>query len=388
MKLVTFYLIWILLSISNLISGQKVEKDQIPVFKLLECTDKKELKLSDLVSNMRLVKLETKDSSMIGPNSRFIVGAKYIICTNQKNILQFDSNGKFIRIIAMVGRGPEEFVNINGIDMDKEEKNLFFTSRSSKMINVVDLITGKFGTPIPVSNGDSAPKIVIKSNKVSILPTITGNEKYFLYYQNFTGKFIEGIPVTYKSIPQMNINSITPPVSHGDLIYYYEPKVCGDTLFKVNGVLKTPVAIVSGGNIFGLSMASASGYTTTLLSKIADSWLFSNLFIDMSNNSLNIKDTHFYILDDKNSRLSEINEFTLDKLGKTYLWEEIKKGLFIDTFDWSREQFVLKIEAIDFKKIISANKLNLPENEMKQIKKLDQEITIYDNPVLLIGKLK
>ena len=388
MKLATIYSTWMLLSISNLIIGQKNVKDQIPAFKLLECTNKRAFKLSDLVSETKLVKLETKDSSMIGPSSRFIVGAKYIICTSQKNILQFDSNGKFIRVIAKVGRGPEEFININGINMDKEEKNLFFTSRNSKMINVVDLITGKFSSPIPLSNGESAPRIIIKNDKIGVLPTITGNEKYILYYQSFSGKFIEGIPVTYKNIPQMNINNVTHPVSHGDLIYYYEPKVCGDTLFKVNGVMKTPVAIVQGGNIFGMSMASPSGYTTTFLSKIANFWVFSDLFIDMSNSNLNIKDSHFYILDDKNSSLSEINEFTLDNLGKTYPWEEIKKGLFIDTFDWSREQFVLKIEAMDFKKIIAANKLNLPENEMKQIKKLDQEITIYDNPVLLVGKLK
>jgi len=58
------------------------------------------------------------------------------------------------------------------------------------------------------------------------------------------------------------------------------------------------------------------------------------------------------------------------------------------SFDLTREQFVLRIESIDFKKIVAANKMNVPENELKQIKKLDQEVSIYDNPILLIGKLK
>jgi hypothetical protein len=105
-----------LLLSSNWISGQKNEKNLIPIFKLLECSNKRELKLSDLVSKTRLVKLETKDSSLIGSNTRFLVGSNYIICINQSNtlngkgnILQFDSNGKFIRVLAKQGRGPEEF---------------------------------------------------------------------------------------------------------------------------------------------------------------------------------------------------------------------------------------------------------------------------------------
>jgi hypothetical protein len=388
MNLVTIYSIWMLLFFPCWISGQKNEKEPIPIFKLLECSNKRELKLSDLVSNTRLVKLETNESSLIGIASRFLAGQKSIICINQSNILQFDSNGKFIRVIAKQGRGPDEFLNIFGFDMDREEKNLFFTSSNSKMIQVVDLITGKFINQIAVSNGESGPKIVIKDNKISILPTIRGNEKYFLYYQDFFGKLIEGIPVTYKKIPQMIVSNSSNPVSHGDFIYYYEPKVCGDTIFKINRSGKTPMAIVQGGDNFGLSKANPTGYFTTLLSKIADSWVFSNQLFEMNNNILNIRDLHYYILEDKNSRLSEITEFTLDNLGKTYSYEEIKKIPLVYSFDLSREQFVFKIESIDFKKIVAANKFNAPENEIKQIKKLDQEVTIYDNPVLLIGKLK
>jgi hypothetical protein len=272
--------------------------------------------------------------------------------------------------------------------MDREEKNLFFTSYSSKMIQVVDLITGKFGSPIPLSNGESGPNIVIKDDKITILPLINGNVKYFLYYQDSFGKLIEGIPVTYKKIPQINMGNSSYPVSHGDFIYYYEPKVCGDTIFKINGVNKTPMAIVQGGENFGLSKANPTGYSTILLSKIADSWVFSNRLLEMNNNILNIRNLHYYIIEDKDSHLSEITEFTLDNLGKTYSYEEIKKALLSYSFDLSREQFVFKIESIDFKKIVAANKFNVPENEIKQIKKLDQEVTIYDNPILLIGKLK
>src|SRR5665648_770863 len=203
MKFMMIYSIWILLFLQNWVSGQKNEKDPIPVFNLLECSNKRELKLSDLVLKPRLVKLETNDSSLVGRDSRYLVGSKYIICITQSTILQFDSNGRFIRNVAKNGRGPGEFINIGGVDMDREEKNLFLTSSNSKLIQVVDLATGKFNIPIPVVYGETSSKIVVLNNKLAILPTIAGSEKYILYYQDLLGKFIEGIPITYKKIPQM-----------------------------------------------------------------------------------------------------------------------------------------------------------------------------------------
>src|SRR5665647_1115778 len=132
MKLLTICSLCFLLIIQNQVNGQKSGKDQIPTFNLLECSNNRELKLSDIVSKSRFVKLETNDSSLVGRDSRYLVGTKYIICITQSTILQFNSNGGFIRNVAQNGRGPGEFINIGGVDMDREEKNLFLTSSNSK----------------------------------------------------------------------------------------------------------------------------------------------------------------------------------------------------------------------------------------------------------------
>ena len=390
MKLMMIFTIWIIFFLPNWVCGQGKNEKAITSFNLLECSNKRELKLSELVSKTRLVKLETNDSSLIGRDSRYLVGSKYIICITQITILQFDSNGAFIRNVTQQGRGPGEFTNVAGVDMDREENNLFLTSSNSKMIQVVDLATGKYLNPIPIIYGETAAKIVVLDDRIAILPSIASSEKYLLYYQDLKGKFIDGIPITYKKIPQMVIRSVHNTLSHGDKIYLSDSKVCGDTIFEVNGLNKTPRIIVSGGNDFGLSKANPTGYFKVLLSKTLDSWLFSNQLIEMSNNVLSIGDIHFYILDKNDSRLSEITEFTLDNLGKTYSYEELKKGFLTtsSSFDLTREQIVFRIEAIDFKKIVASNKMNVPENELKQIKKLDQDVSIYDNPILLIGTIK
>ena len=390
MNLSTIYLILILLSLQNRISNQKDEKVQIPFVNIIECSHKKVLKLSDITSKSRLVKLETNDSCFIGRDSRYIAGSKYIICITRSNLLQFNSNGGFIRNLAQSGRGPEEFVNITGVDIDPQEKNLFFTSSNSKMIHVVDLNTGKFNNPIPLSKGGLSSKIVVQNDRIAILPSISNGDSFLLYYQDLFGKFIEGIPITYKKIPQLKIRTDKNPMSLEGKIYFYESTVCGDTVFEISRTNKTPVMIVYGGEDFGISNNNPTGYIHQLLSKTINSWLFSNQLLEMSNNALTIRDVHYYFVENTDFQLSEITEFTLDNLGKTYSPDELKKGLFTtaSSFDLARKQFILRIEAIEFKKIVAANKMKVPENELIQIKKLDKEISIYDNPVLLIGQLK
>jgi hypothetical protein len=389
--MIIIYTIWILLSIQNWLNDQQTKKDIIPNLKLLECSNKKAIKLSDLASESRLVKLETKDSSLIGRDSRYIVGSKYIICITRSNILQFDSNGGFIRNVAQTGRGPGEFVNITGVDIDKEEKNLFFTSSNSKMIQKVDLNTGKFSTPISIAKGGlSACKIVILKDKIAVFPTITDNEGFLVCYQDLFGKYIEGIPVKYKRVPQLKIRADRSLLSQGNNIYYFEPMICGDTIFQISTINKTPMMIVNGGEDFGHSNDDPTGYITLLLSKSKDTWIFANQLIEVKNNALRLGDVHYYTVEGKDSRLSEITQFTLDNLGKTYSFEELKAGFLTTSLsvDLAREQFVFKIESIEFKKIVADNKMTVPENELTKIKRLDKEISIYDNPVLLIGKLK
>jgi uncharacterized protein YjiK len=65
------------------------------------------IKMSQIVDNIKVVALETIDEAMLSGSS-ILIGNKYIL-TNQRNeIYQFSCDGKFIRVIAKKGRGPEE----------------------------------------------------------------------------------------------------------------------------------------------------------------------------------------------------------------------------------------------------------------------------------------
>lgn len=65
------------------------------------------IKLSQIVDNITVVALETVDEAMLSGSS-MLIGDEYILANRGNEIYQFVRDGKFIRVIAKKGRGPEE----------------------------------------------------------------------------------------------------------------------------------------------------------------------------------------------------------------------------------------------------------------------------------------
>ena len=65
------------------------------------------IKLSQIVDNITVVALETVDEAMLSGSS-MLIGNEYILANRGNEIYQFARDGKFIRVIAKKGRGPEE----------------------------------------------------------------------------------------------------------------------------------------------------------------------------------------------------------------------------------------------------------------------------------------
>ncbi len=70
------------------------------------------VKLSQIVSKITYLPLETKKESMIGPGVRFQLFDSIVVSSAHHQILTFDSgNGKFLKSIGEYGRGPNSFMN-------------------------------------------------------------------------------------------------------------------------------------------------------------------------------------------------------------------------------------------------------------------------------------
>ena len=91
--------------------------------------------LSDVAHDIRYVKLETNDSSLIGNNPRVFYekGRIYIVCS--RVIKAFDENGKYLFKLDNRGRGPKESVNISNILFLPDSGGILIHSRGSERTN-------------------------------------------------------------------------------------------------------------------------------------------------------------------------------------------------------------------------------------------------------------
>ena len=84
-----------------------------------ETSIKEEVYLSSLFSNSEIVRLETISESIIGGNINKIrkFDNKYFISYDNKAVVVFDHQGKFLHRIEEVGHGPGEYILLNDFDV-------------------------------------------------------------------------------------------------------------------------------------------------------------------------------------------------------------------------------------------------------------------------------
>jgi len=109
--------IWIigLLLLSNCTLDKK-ESQALQVVDIEGSMNKMEVwNLSHLASSIRYVALETKIENYISNVHDYREADKYMIITNLKQCMLFDKAGKFIRQIGINGRGPGEYQFVNSV---------------------------------------------------------------------------------------------------------------------------------------------------------------------------------------------------------------------------------------------------------------------------------
>ncbi len=80
-------------------------------------------KLSEIAEDVSYIRLETRPDVLVGYGSIKLAGKFIIVGTYRKPIMLFTREGKYVRSIGFIGKGPGEYKNpsINQIDPVKEE---------------------------------------------------------------------------------------------------------------------------------------------------------------------------------------------------------------------------------------------------------------------------
>ena len=107
MNIKTIRLLILLILITSCTGGNR--QKPIPVLDLQNPGETRDLYLSELIDDIHIVKLETRDEILLGQNTNYLVGNRYIITIENDKILQFSNNGGFLERWQVQEMGLKNF---------------------------------------------------------------------------------------------------------------------------------------------------------------------------------------------------------------------------------------------------------------------------------------
>lgn len=380
MKIIRLIMLLVLITSCTVGNRQK----PVPVIDLQNPSDTRDIYLSELLDDIRLVRLETNDEILLGQYTNYLVGEKHIITIDSDKILQFSSNGGFVRTLAKAGNGPGEFLRAEAFALDDKNDILYINHRGdSRNILAFDLETGSRIKRIPTGVDNLISQIIVSGDSMlTVVPRM--NKDYNLYNLSTSGKFVDGIaPPDVKGIGlQTSIDMVMNEL-------YYMPKEY-DTLYLVKGTSFKPYCFFHIEDRFTYENNEIGNFV--YLSANTPGFMIANkahasikLNDDGETFSMNADKQTRYLLSKNDFTVVEIKDFNNDFLGIDEDLDQWDNYLYI-----TNNLGYVVYSSFELKqKIAKALESNKLDNLIKQrISALNLEIKENDNPVLVIGNLK
>ena len=359
-----------------------------------------DLKLSDLVDSVELLQIETTPEALIG-NGSIYVGDYYIIYSGQNGLFRFSQNGEFERVIANIGRGPEEismftqlyFDNKRGLlfidDMQRDRSFLLYDLKADKFLDPVKKCAQLFWYSFHLVN-DS-----VIAGTAYMDPQEAGI-RCAIFFQNMEGDFLYGIPNNRKygdgpeqdeRIPYCRFN-----VLNGEMFARFDNN---DTIFKVIDNVFDPYLVMAfdgprdkppvgypneGDKNMGVPPRVTVSFVLFTERKIEN--------IQVIGENMRVSNSYSHVIFDRFSgKASKIGSYTDDFIGKTQ--ESLDDMIRFPGF-LPNGKLVVEYSPTDIIEAVK-NGLNYedyPESINNQLIEISKNLQETDNPVLLVGKIK
>lgn len=336
--------------------------------------------LSDIFSSLKVVPLQTTDSSLIADRTQLKFSNQFIFIESNQSIKLFDYEGNFIQDFGRKGSGAGEYLGISDFCIDEQSKKIEILDKRQKKIFQYDY-EGNYLGEIPLNFW--ALKFIRNTN--NDLFVYNGNErdndnkyKLRMFSNDKKSSFLEINPKTSKYLHIFNPTNFH---KKNDEILLFE--AFNDTIYTLGHNIVKPKYIISynGRNV---------------PSSFYESKKFSNVFeffqefkkYDYVNSTYNVfesetklffqcfKQTEKYMVSyDKNTK-------------KTLSYNKIIDDLFSKgkelPFQESEITFIAENNTVMF----MIQPLWLLENKISELYPNLNNLKEDDNPLLFIGKLK
>lgn len=358
--------------------------DEMIVIDLTKKHEKISLKLEDFLDDIRLIRLETNEHSLLSHFYGY-VGDQYIIAMDRDRVLLFSANGRYIRTIAQKGKGPGEFNQIDAWDVDDSEQFLYYHDVGKNYIYKYNLSQGKYEEPIPFSNkGFLGGMVSVNDTLLTILPGMFSGYGYLYFYQTTKGEITTGKekdPVPHPGAWAGSGPILSKATNNSTFL---QPADC-DTVYIINeGGMQAHISFVVPSP---RKTGAVTEGTRGRLMLHGPDWVLINKAdyrTEITSSSANINssgsETLFYNTKEKNIH-------TIGSLYYDYLGIEINNPNFLYSMD---KHVVIQFPAIGLQDIIKETLENnkLPASKENKLMQLYSEISDNDNPVLIAGTMK
>jgi hypothetical protein len=359
-----------------------------------------DLKLTDMADSFRLVPLETTEECLLDDRLEFYIDKNYILAYDKNGIIKFSAEGKFIKKLIGIGRGPNEFSNpLLCLFMVDEKKDLLYINDygHNGFYLLYDLKSEQFLTPvkqyIPAYGFFS-----IENDSLIIASNLLNSSDYAIFRQNLNGKFVSGITNTKKYISnQQEFFQNGRLIKADSICYYYS--TYDDTLFRVqNNKLKPFLAlnfatprdnpskgISENGDRFILYQSGMPGFIIISILIIED--------INLYKAGKGGEKYYYLLFNNSTGEAAKINSYADNFIGET------KDALSLSQVDPSYPFFIKLPQNKNLAIAYSKHQINdaiekglnykdFLERINQQLIRLNENLDETDNPILLIGTIK
>lgn len=333
--------------------------------------DSTDVKISDLMEDVKLIKLASADSVVVGEVSKlkFFEGKFYILDRKAlKGIFVFNKDGSFVRKFSVAGKGPGEALDI--VDFDIQDNKIYLLDLAAKK-QLIYQLNGEFINEIKLPNrylqfefleDNTILYLKEQGNKTDkaegkiVLTDIEGKTtQEFLFRQNVDGNL--RLPMVFSKYK----NTVLYWEIFNDTIYRYQDAGF-KTAYEVNfGDKKIPKKVMD----------------LPLMERLTELNNSPALYAGIIDNCL---ECDKYLL------------FNFKTNGETYsaVYDKEKKTC-TTVKNFEVEEFNIKVNAIQYKLDQSSFASVIYPSQMRWLNgdgKLKNTINEFDNPLILLMTLK
>ncbi|MBW6498764.1 MAG: 6-bladed beta-propeller [Bacteroidales bacterium] len=136
----------IFLFLSCNLERKPTQNEHLIDFKIRQIIDQnsKDFFLSELGKSIKYLPLESPPELLLSFINRLQIWQDNIFVSDREGVYQFDSNGKFVREMGSIGRGPGEHTGRVRFSINPYREEVYIYSFPTKLINVYQISTGDF----------------------------------------------------------------------------------------------------------------------------------------------------------------------------------------------------------------------------------------------------